>query len=75
MKFVLRLGEVLPSYTLNIFGCCLPMGDQVRGGFLEKGFEYKQETLRLDILEANYFASEIAKQYRVDVIDFHYFFR
>lgn len=53
----------------------MPMGEQVRGGFLDPGMQWQQETLRLDILEANYFASIIAESHNYDVIDFHWFFR
>lgn len=53
----------------------MPMGEQVRGGFMENDMEFQQKTLRLDILEANYFASIIAESHSYDVIDFHWFFR
>ena len=70
-----RFGEVLPEYCLVVWGCCMPMGENVRGGFMDPGMQWQQETLRLDILEANYFASIIAESHNYDVIDFHWFFR
>ncbi|XP_078668192.1 PC-esterase domain-containing protein 1A-like [Branchiostoma floridae x Branchiostoma belcheri] len=70
-----RFKEVLPEQTLVIWNTTLPVANSVRGGFLIPEVEFKNETLRLDILEANYYARDVVVSHGYDVLDMHYNFR
>ncbi|XP_066277813.1 PC-esterase domain-containing protein 1A-like [Branchiostoma lanceolatum] len=70
-----RFKEVLPEQILVIWNTTLPVANSVRGGFLIPEVEFKNETLRLDILEANYYARDVVVSHGYDVLDMHYNFR
>ncbi|ESO99139.1 hypothetical protein LOTGIDRAFT_177076, partial [Lottia gigantea] len=46
-----------------------------RGGFLIPEVEFRNGTLRLDIIEANYYAREIVAYHKFDVLDLHFHLR
>lgn len=70
-----RFEEVLPEECLVIWNTTLPISKQARGGFLVPEIKFMNNTLRLDILEANLFASQVAVTHGFDVLDLHYYLR
>jgi len=70
-----RLHEVLPQHSVVLWGCCMPIGDSIKGGVMDGAERNGSNSLRRDVLEANYFSSALATKHDIDVIDFHYFFR
>ncbi|XP_025094738.1 PC-esterase domain-containing protein 1A-like isoform X2 [Pomacea canaliculata] len=70
-----RLKQVLPFDTLVIWNTTMPISSRARGGFLVPEVSYCNRTLRLDILEANYFARNVVVNHGYDVLDLHFFFR
>jgi hypothetical protein len=69
-----HLCKVLPSYTLFIWTSILPLSKDVKGGFMVPEVEYTRSKLREDVLEANYYARTVMDQYKLDLIDLHYYF-
>jgi len=69
----------MPPETLFIWNTTLPLSsdpEKIHGGFLVAEVSVQDKMyLRLDILEANKFASELVAEYDYDVLDMHYWFR
>ncbi|XP_067656944.1 PC-esterase domain-containing protein 1A-like [Haliotis asinina] len=70
-----RFKEVLPADCLVIWNTTLPISKNARGGFIIPEIEFMNSTLRLDILEANYYAAKVVVENGFDVLDLHYFLR
>ena len=67
--------DAMPPECLFIWNTALPVANKIRGGFLLPELDFLCSTLRLDVLEGNYYAKELAGVYGLDVLDLHYFFR
>ncbi|XP_061184626.1 PC-esterase domain-containing protein 1A-like [Saccostrea echinata] len=70
-----RLKEVVSPDCLVIWNATLPISKNVRGGFLIPGVEFMNSTLRLDILEANFYAQQVVVSHGYDLLDLHYYMR
>ncbi|XP_041370527.1 PC-esterase domain-containing protein 1A-like [Gigantopelta aegis] len=70
-----RLNEVVPEACLLIWNTTMPISKNARGGFLIPEIAFMNSTLRLDILEANFYAAKIAVDQNCDVLDLHYYLR
>ncbi|XP_013412949.1 PC-esterase domain-containing protein 1A [Lingula anatina] len=70
-----KFKKILPDDALVIWNTALPIANNARGGFLIPEVEFMNDTLRLDIMEANYYARQVAGHYGFDVLDLHYYFR
>lgn len=70
-----QLNSILPMETLIVWNTALPVAQKIKGGFMLPELEYLSETIRLDVLEANFYAKELAKCYDIDILDLHFFFR
>lgn len=68
------LTRELPK-TRIIWLTTLPPNFQARGGFLTKEIEFVRNMLPWHILFANKYASDVAKSFKIDVLDLHYNFR
>lgn len=71
---IFSLIKVLPSYTVFIWNTTLPLSKDVRGGFMIPEIYERQSMLREDVLEANHYAINVMKEYKLDVLDLHYYF-
>ena len=58
-KFVNHLNRVLPRETLFLWNTALPVSRKISGGFMLPEISFMHEVLRLDVLEANYYAHEV----------------
>ncbi|KAK3597756.1 hypothetical protein CHS0354_006115 [Potamilus streckersoni] len=74
-KLFTRFNEVLPKHCLVIWNTTMPISKSVRGGFMVPEVEFMNSTLRLDILEANFFARRVVVAHGYDVLDLHYYLR
>lgn len=74
-SFCYYLHRVLPGNTLVIWTTAMPVSNNIRGGFLLDHINFLSDILRLDQLMANFFASQVIKDFKFDVIDLHYVFR
>ncbi|XP_055876677.1 PC-esterase domain-containing protein 1A-like [Biomphalaria glabrata] len=74
-KVFQRFAECLPKHCLVLWNTTLPISPSARGGFLVPEIEFMTSTLRLDIIEANYFAQSIAMKHGHDVLDLHFYLR
>lgn len=70
-----RFEETFPKDCMVIWNTTLPISKNAKGGFLVPEIEFMNSTLRLDILEANFYARQIAVSHNLDVLDLHYFLR
>lgn len=70
-----RFEDTLPKECLVIWNTTLPISKNARGGFLVPEVEFMNSTLRLDILEANFYARQIVANHGYDVLDLHYYLR
>lgn len=70
-----RFEETLSPDCLVIWNATLPISKNIRGGFLIPEVEFMNSTLRLDILEANFFAHQVVISHGYDLLDLHYYMR
>ncbi|XP_034301746.2 PC-esterase domain-containing protein 1A [Magallana gigas] len=70
-----RFKETLSPDCLVIWNATLPISKNIRGGFLIPEVEFMNSTLRLDILEANFFAHQVVISHGYDLLDLHYYMR
>ncbi|XP_074131058.1 PC-esterase domain-containing protein 1A [Sminthopsis crassicaudata] len=70
-----RMEQVLPASCLLVWTLAMPLGDRVTGGFLLPELRKKSGSLRVDILEANFYCSMLAGGHHFDVLDLHFHFR
>ncbi|KAL3863864.1 hypothetical protein ACJMK2_005591 [Sinanodonta woodiana] len=75
VKLFTRFNEVLPKDCLVIWNTTMPISKSVHGGFMVPEAEFMNSTLRLDVLEANFFAREVVVSHGYDVLDLHYYLR
>ncbi|MEE6512158.1 hypothetical protein FKM82_019079 [Ascaphus truei] len=68
-----RLNEVLPPECLVVWNMSMPLGVNIKGGFMIP--ELQPLNLRHDIIEGNFYSATLADRYKLDVLDFHYHFR
>ncbi|KAH9520323.1 PC-esterase domain-containing protein 1A [Bulinus truncatus] len=54
-----RFSQCLPKNCLVLWNTTLPISSSARGGFLVPEIEFMTSTLRLDIIEANFFAKHV----------------
>ncbi|CAF0967960.1 unnamed protein product [Brachionus calyciflorus] len=71
---IFSLIKVLPSHTVFIWNTTLPLSKDVKGGFMIPEVYEKKSKLREDVLEANHYAVTIMKEFKLDVLDLHYYF-
>ncbi|XP_056005395.1 uncharacterized protein LOC130050192 [Ostrea edulis] len=70
-----RFKQCLSEDTLVIWNTTLPIAKDIRGGFLVPEVDFMKKTLRLDILEANFFAKQVVAAHGFDIVDLHYHLR
>ena len=56
-----RFKQTLPDDCLLVWNATLPISKNARGGFLVPEVEFMNSSLRLDILEANFYANQVAR--------------
>jgi len=69
------LSSSLPESCLVIWNTTLPISNQAKGGFLIPEVQFMTTTLRLDVLEANFYAKQVAVEHGCDVLDLHFYLR
>ena len=74
-KLFNRFSECLPEECLVLWNATLPISKDARGGFIVPEIEFMNSTLRLDILEANFYARQIVASHGYDFLDLHYYLR
>ncbi|XP_041080517.1 PC-esterase domain-containing protein 1A [Polyodon spathula] len=74
-KFFTRLGEVLLPECLVMWNMAMPLGKKIYGGFLIPELQHLDQSLRSDIIEANFYSATLADSHKFDVLDLHYHFR
>lgn len=67
--------RVLLPESLLIWTTTMPISESVRGGVILDKISFLSSVLRLDVLLANYFASQVATGHGFDVLDLHFVFR
>lgn len=72
---IYSLIKVLPCYTLFIWTTTLPLSKDVKGGFMVPEAECHQSKLREDVLEANKYAVNVMDEFRLDLLDLHFYFQ
>lgn len=63
-----RLHEVLPQDTLFMWCTALPVGKNVKGGFMLREISFMNEVLRSDVVEANYYAHQVGSIHMLKLI-------
>uniref|UniRef100_A0A3Q2Q0A6 Family with sequence similarity 113 n=1 Tax=Fundulus heteroclitus TaxID=8078 RepID=A0A3Q2Q0A6_FUNHE len=77
-RFFDELKMVLPEESLVIWNLTMPLGKRIKGGFLVPEVKLEsnvEETLRYDVIEANFYGWTLADAYEMDVLDLHFQFR
>ncbi|XP_022080751.1 PC-esterase domain-containing protein 1A-like [Acanthaster planci] len=74
-KTFYRMQKTLEPDCLFLWNTALPVANKIRGGFLLPELEFLSETLRLDVMEGNFYAKELASAFDFDVLDLHFYFR
>ncbi|XP_017328244.1 PC-esterase domain-containing protein 1A [Ictalurus punctatus] len=74
-KFFVQLKAVLPEDSLVVWNMTMPLGKKIIGGFLVPEIQDMAQTLRYDVIEANFYGAMLADAYGLDVLDLHFHFR
>ncbi|XP_014354235.1 PC-esterase domain-containing protein 1A-like [Latimeria chalumnae] len=74
-KLFTRLDEILLPECLVIWNMAMPLGKKISGGFLIPELQHLDQTLRFDVIAANFYSATMADSYKFDVLDLHYHFR
>ena len=53
----------------------MPLSRDVKGGFMIPEAEGMKSKLREDVLEANKYAVNVIEEFKLDLLDLHYYFR
>ncbi|XP_059258952.1 PC-esterase domain-containing protein 1B [Mustela nigripes] len=69
------LGQVLPKSCLLVWNTAMPVGEQITAGFLPPEHQPGDDSLRVQVIEANFYSSTEAKKHGFDVLDLHFHFR
>lgn len=67
-----RFKQVLKPTCLFIWLTTLFVSSEMRGGFMIPKIEHKKDSIRLDIVQANWFATMKCKEREFDVFDMNY---
>ncbi|XP_051888659.1 uncharacterized protein fam113 [Pristis pectinata] len=70
-----RLQHVLPPSCLVIWSLAMPLGHSLKGGFLLPELQPQCQSLRIDVMEANFHGARLAADHGFDVLDLHFHFR
>ncbi|XP_058048838.1 PC-esterase domain-containing protein 1A-like [Ahaetulla prasina] len=70
-KLFQALDEVLPSSTLIIWNTAMSITKDARGYVVEQPCKMSAE----DMIEANFYSTNLARAFWFDVLDLHYYFR
>lgn len=73
--FFREIKNNVPPKCLILWNMAMPLGRKIKGGFLVPEVSHMAPSLRHDVIEANFYSSEIANAYDADVLDLHYNFR
>ena len=68
-KLCYCLKRLLTAQTLFIWTTALPVSNNIKGGFLLDEISFLRDVLRLDLMEANYYAHQIMTRNKFDVLD------
>ncbi|KAF4089184.1 hypothetical protein AMELA_G00063900 [Ameiurus melas] len=74
-NFFVQLKAVLPEESLVVWNMTMPLGKKIIGGFLVPEIQDMAQTLRYDVIEANFYGAMLANAYGMDVLDLHFHFR
>uniref|UniRef100_A0A8C6XVF2 Uncharacterized protein n=1 Tax=Naja naja TaxID=35670 RepID=A0A8C6XVF2_NAJNA len=70
-KLFQALDEILPSRTLIIWSTAMAITKDARGYVIKQPCKVSAQ----DMMEANFYSSNLARQFWFDVLDLHYYFR
>ncbi|XP_074086163.1 PC-esterase domain-containing protein 1A isoform X3 [Macrotis lagotis] len=70
-----RMEQVLPASCLLVWTLAMPLGERITGGFVLPELQSMTGSLRVDVLEANFYCSMLADGHHFDVLDLHFHFR
>ncbi|XP_066575905.1 PC-esterase domain-containing protein 1A isoform X2 [Amia ocellicauda] len=73
--FFIQLKKTLLPECLVIWNMTMPLGMKITGGFLVPEIQHLGQSLRMDIIEANFYSATLADSFGFDVLDLHYHFR
>jgi len=59
-KLCQQLERLLEPETLLMWTTSMPVSQSIRGGFLIDEISFMSEVLRVDVLSANYYASQVS---------------
>ncbi|XP_063042952.1 PC-esterase domain-containing protein 1A-like [Engraulis encrasicolus] len=73
--FFKSLRSVLPEEVLIVWTMAMPLSEKIIGGFLVPEIAEFGPSLRIDVVEANFWSAVLASKYGLDVLDMHFHFR
>ncbi|MBN3313924.1 PED1A protein, partial [Atractosteus spatula] len=73
--FFRKLKETLLPECLVLWSLAMPLGRRLTGGFLVPEVQHLSQTLRHDVIEANFYSAALADRHGFDVLDLHFHFR
>ncbi|XP_071782177.2 PC-esterase domain-containing protein 1A-like [Centroberyx gerrardi] len=74
-KFFGQIKAIVRHDCLILWLLAMPLGKNIKGGFLVPEINHLGPTLRFDVVEANFYCSRLADAYGLDVLDLHFHFR
>jgi hypothetical protein len=73
---IYNLVKILPSHTVFLWTTTMPLAKCVTGGFASADCDYFKSgaDLRSDVLDANKYAANVIRNFKLDLLDLHYYF-
>ncbi|KAJ4937026.1 hypothetical protein JOQ06_001610 [Pogonophryne albipinna] len=74
-KFFSQIKALVGRDCLMLWTLAMPLAKKIKGGFLVSEVSHLAPSLCYDLIEANFYCSQLADAYGLDVLDLHFHFR
>ncbi|XP_034092533.1 PC-esterase domain-containing protein 1A-like [Gymnodraco acuticeps] len=74
-KFFSQIKALVGRDCLMLWTLAMPLAKKIKGGFLVPEVSHLAPSLCYDLIEANFYCSQLADAYGLDVLDLHFHFR
>ncbi|KAI4586737.1 hypothetical protein MJG53_004524 [Ovis ammon polii x Ovis aries] len=70
-----RLRQVLSESCLLVWNTAMPVGDKITSRFVPPEVQFAASSVKINVIEANFYSSAEAQKHGFDVLDLHFHFR
>uniref|UniRef100_A0A4W2GNE2 PC-esterase domain containing 1B n=2 Tax=Bos indicus x Bos taurus TaxID=30522 RepID=A0A4W2GNE2_BOBOX len=70
-----RLRQMLSESCLLVWNTAMPVGDKITSRFVPPEVQFTSSSVKISVIEANFYSSAEAQKHGFDVLDLHFHFR